>query len=392
MRMTLVISTLRGGGAERVVTNMANYWARKGWPVTVLTITHGNEAPYYQLDPLVVHRDMGFYRKPLPMVPNVGALMALKEIFDDCSPHERRTLIPELDLVVKLRRAIIDTRPQVVISFINLTNIRVLLATQGLGLPVIVSERDDPYHDPLTEGAAQLRRRLYPLAKYMVAQTAEAADYFAADVGDRRRAIPNPVLRPALSNPCNDNTGNGAGAPKARRILVGMGRLVEEKGFALLLSAFSKVAAKHPSWSLQIWGEGPQRRALEQLTRDLSLSERVEMPGFTRRPFEALSRADLFAMSSLIEGFPNALCEAMACGLPVVSFNCSSGIREIIRDGVDGLLVRAADPTALAVALDRLMADEEERRRLASKALEVTERFGLDKTMARWEQLVLDPV
>ncbi|HEX5732697.1 MAG TPA: glycosyltransferase family 4 protein [Blastocatellia bacterium] len=382
--MTLVISTLRGGGAERVVSNMANYWARKGWPVTVLTVAHGSESPYYNLDPQVVHRDMEFYRSARQSIPNAGALRALKEIFDDCSPPERRVLIPELYLISELRRAIIDTRPQVVISFIHLTNIRVLLATQGLGLPVIVSERDDPYRDPIPEGATQLRRRLYPMAKYMVAQTEEAADYFAAEVGDRRRAIPNPVLQPAL--PARGDS-EGAG-----RILVGMGRLVEDKGFNLLLSAFSKVAHNHPSWSLQIWGEGPQRYALEQMARDLNLSHRVELPGFTRRPFEALSRADLFAMSSLVEGFPNALCEAMACGLPVVSFNCSSGIRQIIRDGLDGLIVRAADPTALALALDRLMADEEERRRLAGKAIEITDRFGLDKTMARWEQLVLDSV
>lgn len=386
MRMTLVISTLRGGGAERVVSNMANYWIRKGWPVTVLTITHGHESPSYHLDPQVVHYDMGFSRKPRPAIPNAAALRALKAIFDDCSPPERRTLIPELDLIVALRQAIIKTRPQVVISFINITNLRVLLATQGLGLPVIVSERDDPYHDPLSEGATQLRRRLYPMAKYMVAQSAEAADYFTADVGDRRRAIPNPVLRPALFTP-----GNRAGDPKAH-LLVGMGRLVEEKGFALLLSAFSKVAGKHPSWSLQIWGEGPQRRALEHLARNLNLNGRIQLPGFTRRPFEVFNRADLFAMSSLSEGFPNALCEAMAYGLPVVSFNCSSGIREIIRDGVDGLLVRAADPSALAVALDRLMSNKEERRRLAGKAVEVTERFGLDETMARWEQLVLNAV
>lgn len=384
MRMTLVISTLRGGGAERVVSNMANYWVRKGWPVTVLTNCHGPEAPCYRLDSHVVHHDMRC-RNLRQSKPNAGALRGLKEIFDDCSPVERRTLIPELGFISALRDAIIDTRPQFVVSFINLTNNRVLLATRGLCLPVIVSERDDPYRDPIPEGAAQLRRRLYPMATYLVAQTEEAADYFAAEVGDRRRVIPNPVLQPELPDP-----GNGASAPKAGRILVGMGRLVVEKGFTLLLRAFSKLAGKHPSWSLQIWGEGPHRGDLERLSRDLNMSDRVRLPGFTNHPSEVLRRADLFAMSSLIEGFPNALCEAMACGLPVVSFNCSSGIREIIRDGVDGLLVRAADPSALAVALDRLMDDEEERRRLAGKALEITERFGVDKTMARWEQLMLN--
>jgi GalNAc-alpha-(1->4)-GalNAc-alpha-(1->3)-diNAcBac-PP-undecaprenol alpha-1,4-N-acetyl-D-galactosaminyltransferase len=388
MRMTLVISTLRGGGAERVVSNMANYWVRKGWPVTVLTICHGPEAPCYRLDPRVVHHDMRC-RNPRQSKPTAGALRALKEIFDDCSPVERRTLIPELGFISALRDAIIDTRPQFVISFINLTNVRVLLATRGLCLPVIVSERDDPYNDPIPEGAARLRRRLYPMATYLVAETAEGADYFAAEVGDRRRAISNPVLQPELPDP-GDGAGNGATAQKVGRLLVGMGRLDHQKGFELLLSAFSKVAGKHPSWSLQIWGEGPQREALERLSRDLNLSERVWLPGFTRSPFESLRRADLFVMSSRFEGFSNALCEAMACGLPVVSFNCSRGIREIIRDGVDGLLVRAADPSALAVALDRLMDDEEERRRLAGKALEITERFGVDKTMARWEQLMLN--
>lgn len=385
MRVTLVISTLRGGGAERVVTNMANYWARKDWSVTVLTIFHGPDPPSYQLDPRVVHRDMRFCRNLRESKPNASALRAMKEIFDESSPVERKTLIPELGFISALRNAIIDTRPHFVVSFINLTNIRVLLATRGLGLPVIVSERDDPYRDPIPEGPAQLRRRLYPMATYLVAQTQEAADYFASEVGDRRRAIPNPVLQPELREP-----GNGARGHKDGRILVGMGRLVEEKGFSLLLSAFSMVAGRHPSWSLQIWGEGPQREALERLSRALNISDRVRMPGFTGHPFEVLSRADLFAMSSLIEGFPNALCEAMACGLPVVSFNCSSGIRQIIRDGVDGLLVRAEDPSALAVGLERLMDDEEERGRLALKALEITDRFGLEKTMARWEQLVLD--
>ena len=115
-----------------MISNMANYWVSKSWPVTVLTVSHGHEPPYYQLDPQVVHSDMRYYKNAQHRRPSADLLRALKEIFDDCSPAERRTLIPELGLISALRHAIIETRPQAVISFINLTNVRVLLATRGL--------------------------------------------------------------------------------------------------------------------------------------------------------------------------------------------------------------------------------------------------------------------
>jgi glycosyltransferase involved in cell wall biosynthesis len=326
---------------------------------------------------------MGFYRRRQSYIPDIGALRALKGVFDDCSAAERRALIPELHLIGALRQEIIATGPQLVISFINIMNIRVLLAVHGLGIPVIVSERDDPYRDLLPDGMNQLRRRVYRNARYLVAQTGEAADYFTADVGSRRRAIPNPVLLPQCSSK------NGNSRMRSTRVLAAMGRLVQDKGFNLLLRSFSHVAASHPTWSLHIWGEGPQRQLLERTVQVLNLNGRVWMPGFTRRPFEALRDADLFALSSLVEGFPNALCEAMACGLPVISFDCSSGIREIVRHEIDGLLVPAADVAGMASALDRLMSSEEDRTRLAGRAVEVTERFAPDKMMARWEELAL---
>jgi GalNAc-alpha-(1->4)-GalNAc-alpha-(1->3)-diNAcBac-PP-undecaprenol alpha-1,4-N-acetyl-D-galactosaminyltransferase len=381
MRITFVISSLRGGGAERVVSHMANYWASLGWPTTILTVSHGDEPPYFHLHSRVNHVDMRFSRVANHPVPNARALQALKQVFDECSAPERRIFLTELNLVVCLRHAIVDTRPDAVISFINLTNIRVLLATQGLSIPVIVSERNDPYRDLIGEGMSRLRRRLYPRATYLVAQTEEAAGYFDAVSPERRTAIPNPVL-PAATD------GNGRNSGNSGRTLLGMGRLSEEKGFLYLLRAFGRVAEKHPDWSLQIWGEGPQRPHLERLAGRLNLAERIRLPGFTRQPFDALKRADLFALSSLFEGFPNVLCEAMAHGLPVVSFNCSSGIREIIRNGVDGVIVPAADMEALALALDQLMESEQERNRLASKAGEIAERFSIEKTMTMWDQLL----
>src|SRR5262249_15203406 len=176
------------------------------------------------------------------------------------SPPERRRLLLEMHLVAALRRTIAATRPEVVISFINATNVRTLLATRRLGVPVIVSERTDPYRDTLNEGMQRLRRRLYRHAAYVVCQTHDLAALFADEAGDRVRVVHTPVLRPP---PSDEMRAKPARSPAARTV-VGMGRLAEEKGFILLIRAFAAVAARHPSWSLEIWGEGPQRPRLER--------------------------------------------------------------------------------------------------------------------------------
>ncbi|HYP52150.1 MAG TPA: glycosyltransferase, partial [Pyrinomonadaceae bacterium] len=172
------------------------------------------------------------------------------------------------------------------------------------------------------------------------------------------------------------------------RTLLAMGRLSYEKGFDLLLYAFGLAAGAQPGWHLEVWGEGPLRGELGRLAEGLGLAGRVSFPGFTRRPYEVMRRADLFAVTSRCEGFSNVLAEAMACGLPVVSFDCPSGPRHVIRDGVDGLLVAPQNVSALAATLGRLMSDERERARLASRAPEILERFGTQKVLEEWERLL----
>jgi glycosyltransferase involved in cell wall biosynthesis len=175
---------------------------------------------------------------------------------------------------------------------------------------------------------------------------------------------------------------------KTEKVIVAMGRLDHQKGFDILLDAFSRVRDRCPEWRLHIFGEGPLRTELEELVDKLGLTASVRLPGWTQDPFSEFKHGDLFVLSSRFEGFPNVLCEAMACGMPVIATDCPRGPREIVRPGVDGLLVPPEDVHALALAMHRLMCDEVERRRLASRAAEVASRFAPDKVMGLWEELL----
>ena len=351
MRLTLVIWSLASGGAERVLSRMANHWAARGRAVTLL-VFDGSEPPFFDLHPAVRYRpiDLTMSRK------SVRGLTKLLRI---------------------LRGAIRESAPRVVISFMDHTNVLVLLATRGLGLPVVVCEQISPAHYAIGRHWNVLRRWTYPWATRLVVLHRDVLQYFAAPVRRRSRVVPNPVAAPPPP---------GA-APPGRRphTVVAMGRLDPQKGFDVLLRAFADVAPECPEWRLVIWGEGGLRGALERLRDELGLGGRAFLPGRTREPFGKMRQADLFVLSSRYEGFPNVLCEAMACGLPVVSVDCPFGPGRIVRDGVDGLLVPPGDPRALADAMRRLMRDAPGRRGLAARAPEVVERFGLEKVMRAWD-------
>lgn len=362
MRVTLIIHSLGAGGAERIMSLMANYWARQGWPTTLLTIVGPDARPFFSLDPAVALRPLDLARaSPTPFSGAVANLRRLRA----------------------LRRAIIDSAPDVVIVFMTQTNVLTLAATAGLGFPVIVEEHTDPRHAALGRPWRALRRLLYPRAARVIALSDAALSYFPLAIRRRGVVMPNPVVLPVGDAPPLATEG---------RAVLALGRLVDLKGFDLLLESFARVAPHHPEWVLEIWGEGPCRVALEARRDALGLAGRAHFPGLTPRPLAELRRAGLFALSSRYEGFPTVLGEAMACGLPVVSFDCPSGPRQLVRDGVDGVLVPPGDVAALAAALDRLMGDAAERRRLAARAPEVLTRFGLDQIMGRWASLIAEVV
>lgn len=356
-----MISSLRLGGAERNAAFMADYWAAKGFNVTLVTFIECAE--HYTVGPDV--------RRIFATVPSSGANPAKR-----IGQAFRRQAV--------LRSAILASQPEVVISFLDMTNIRTLMALFGSGVPVVAAERNDPHHEMLPLLWQFLRRALYPTACCVVTQTARALQYFGAGVRARACVIPNPVWLP----PGGRVNPPEAEAKRRDYQVIAVGRLVRQKGFDLLIEAFAEVARNHPIWHLQVWGAGVEREALEATVRRAGLEKRVTFPGATKDIHAILRKADLFVLSSRYEGFPNALCEAMACGLPVISFACPCGPSEIVRDGIDGLLVPPADVAALADAMGRLMDDEDLRRRLAARAPEILERFRLEKIMGMWEQLL----
>lgn len=384
-KITFVISSLRGGGAERVLSNMAGYWAEKGWEITILTLLQGNEPVSYELHPRVVHSDLlksTLHRNPRP---DRQSMQALHEIFKALTPSERRVFLRDVVMIVALRHAIRSTKPDAVISFIDITNVQVLLATHQLNYPVIVSERSDPRQGATgNDGWDRLRNRLYPTARHVVVLDDDSLSFFCDEVRQRARVIPNAALPPRFSSTHNMNA-----LEKTEKILLAMGRLDYGKGFDLLLDAFSRIASRQPFWSLEIWGQGPLLSELQSLALELGLNGRVRFPGFTKNRDDVMQRADLFVLSSRCEGFPNVLLEAMASGLPVVSFDCPTGPRRIIRNDIDGRLIPPQDVAALSENLERLMEDNGERKRLAKRAPEVIQRFHVDAVMSKWESLVL---
>jgi glycosyltransferase involved in cell wall biosynthesis len=267
----------------------------------------------------------------------------------------------------------------------SVTNVTTMMASAGLGVSVIVAEHSNPRVNPANRTWRLLRRLTYRFAEKVVVLNEDAADYFRQTKNTSVRVIPNPVVSPALNQ-------TRADSQVGSRMLVAMGRLVYVKGFDLLLRAFAKLKDKRADWELTILGEGPLRAELESLRDELGLANTVTFPGTVTNPDHFLSQADLFVMSSRVEGFPMALCEAMASGLPVICTEYSSGPREIITDEFDGLLVPSEDVTALANAMDRLMGDALTRKRFGLNAVAVAERFSIRRVMGLWEEILNDCV
>lgn len=357
-KLALITSSLAAGGAERVMSVLANAWAVGGHRVSLFTFDDGR-LDHYSLDPAVER-------------------VALNLLWPSHSAYQR--IVSNIVRLARIRRGVLRRRPAAVVSFIEQTNLRVLAALTGSGIPVIVSERTDPRHHDPGEAWRRARRLLYARAAAVVVQTERVRHGWALEFlpPECVHVIPNPV-RP-LPNPRPANSGD--------KTILAVGRLGSEKGFDILLQSFARSQLAKSGWHLIILGEGPERKRLEQLKSALGLNGFVELPGVVSDPESYMKLGAIFVLSSRYEGFPNALLEAMAMGMAVVSHDCESGPSELIRHGQNGLLVRSGDVESISQTLVDLASDPAWRYRLGTTAMEVRDRYMLNSVLGQWEALI----
>jgi glycosyltransferase involved in cell wall biosynthesis len=379
MRITIVIAGLGGGGAERVAINLANAWSTEYTP-TLLTISQKSIPPAYAVSPDVERRDVGWPRAAREYELNA---QAIAPIIRGLHANDSNVLMVDITMLALLRFAIVRTEPEVVVSFITQTNVRVLAALHESNLPVIVCEVTDARR--LNMGDWQRPRDMfYRHAAAVVAPDPVIAEWLGTR-GAKALSIHNPLQPPASrlppAAPIRSNNSS-------RKRVITLSRFSSEKWVEWLVRAFASLAERYPDWHLEIYGDGAQRNFLEHLAEDLAPTGRIRICGFTNDPYTALAGADIFVSASWIEGFGNSIWEALACGVPVVAIEAGPSVRALVRHEVDGLVVNQANVPGLAAALDRLMSNETERKSFASRAPEVIERFSMQSALEQWKELL----
>jgi glycosyltransferase involved in cell wall biosynthesis len=367
------------GGTVRTVTNQANTLAAAGHDVELVSVWRQREQPAFRIDPRVrLH----------PLLDTTGDTPAWRRRLQLRAQGRPSRLVPRAEVRYDRFNRLTDRR---LLRYLRSLDGGVLVTTRpALNLlaarfapaSVVTVGQEHLHHARhKPELARELDRRYRNLDALCVLTAADESDYrrVLAGSGVRVARIPNSL---AETDP--------ARSPLDRPVVVAAGRLVRSKGFHTMIEAFAHVARAHPDWQLRIFGSGPERDRLRRLIENRRLSGNVRLMGVTDRLEEELAGASVFALSSRHEGFGMVLAEAMSHGVPVVSFDCPVGPREVVTDGHDGLLVPLGDIAGLAAALNRLVEDPALRRDLGGNAAVSARRYSAEVIGPQWEALFTD--
>ncbi|MGI9370270.1 MAG: glycosyltransferase family 4 protein [Ruegeria sp.] len=348
--MLIVQAGFGAGGAERVISMLSDHFAQSGATVHVTAFDMPSDGPYFKMHPDV----------------ETSALTGADG---------------QWNRIRHVRRVVKDFQPDVAISFLTKVNVITLLATIGLRVPVIISERNNPILQEAHPLWNHMQGLLGRRAAKVVALTPAGLSQLQSSLRRRSVVIPNPVI------PFNrlDQAANGDACH-----LVAIGRLATQKGFDMLLESMLRIHQANPAATLTIYGEGRQRSALEAQRDALGLGEVVKLPGTTTEAGQWALDADIVLGTSRYEGFHNVVAEALVSGIPVVAFDCEFGPSDLIEDGKTGFLIPLGDIDELAEKTLLLIRDPELRKSMSNASSGTRERLSPENVFAQWDQLIAE--
>ncbi len=353
MRIALTIHALFGGGAERLMSQLASRWSSAGHEIHLVTWSK-QETDQYPVSSKVRRHGLG--------------LLA-------ASPSRFAGVLANIQRVRQLRRTLRSIQPELILSFCDQMNIVTLQAARSLSIPVVISEHSNPAKQQLNWMWEAWRRHSYPGCSKCVVLTDEIARFVQRWVPAERLAVIPAAIAPPLEF-----------APLAReqKTVLAVGRLSREKGFDLLIEAWRKIHEQLPGWQLQIAGAGAEEAVL---AKQASALPSVKMLGWVPNAWPLYQQASFFVLPSRYEGFPVALVEALSQGCPAIATRCTEATQQPPLS--DALQLVDADSTAkLADAILNLANKPERRQQLAAAGLQASMEFHWDKVGLLWDQLL----
>ena len=364
--IVIVVSAMNMGGAQRVVSILCDHWSRNGYAITLIATFTGEKNLHYQVNKDVTLK----YLTNSPLFPKNKVINLIWKVFD-------------------LRKLIKDIKPDFVISFLTRVNVGAALSTIGINSSLIICERTWTPFATLSKNFYWMYRILFKGVNRIIVQTEESKTWLSQNFPSSEvSVIPNPVVYPLpLHNERSVNPDTLI--LQSKKVILASGRLHRFKQFDLLIKAFSKIKDKFPDWDLIILGDGEEKANLDKILIELRLSDRVRLLGSVGNIADWYKRADLFILSSIAEGFPNVLLEAMTYGVPCISFDCDTGPRDMIQDGVNGILVDPKEKElGLINALNMMIKDEELRRNIGINAILLRDKYSVSNIMQNWDNVL----
>lgn len=360
-KLCFVINSLEGGGAERVITNLANHFSDKDCSVTMICLNTAGVR--YEINKKV-------------KIINLVKRNDHQSLFN----RLRYAYLTFYRLLAVLKKE----KPLCTICFMTSANVWAGLCCLILGLPYLVSERTAPaytlhQYNKLLQWVAF---HIYRKSKAIVLPAFEMFKGFK-----RIKQFETLNNFKTIHNPIHHFSHSNAGTVHSKRFILSVGRLCHEKGFDHLIEAYSNLDLADVD--LLISGEGPERASLERQIADLNLKDKVKLIGFKSNLQDYYTQAEVFVLSSRSEGYPNVLVEAMGMGCACVAMDCEFGPSEIIEHGVNGLLVTKGDIVELSLSIGKMLNNKYLRRKFSEKAKSINETNSIERISANWEQLIM---